>query len=200
MTWRLARSLETLRDEINAAAPTRSKASDGTVGDLSHSARASDHNPNGAGVVRAMDVTDDVPTFSADDLATTVAGLLGVHPALGSGAYVIRNSRIVSTDRLDEGWRPYSGSNPHDKHVHVSVATAAAGYDSTAAWLTEEDDMPFTEQQLRQIVRDETAKVVAAALDAPLNAKPGPKADQRFVDWSVRRAFKALLTSTGAVK
>jgi hypothetical protein len=158
MTWRLARSLETLRDEINAAAPTRSKASDGTIGDTAHSSRASDHNPNSAGVVRAMDVTDDKPTFSADALANAVAGLLGKHPALGSGAYVIWNWRIVSTDRLREGWRPYSGSNGHTKHVHISVATAASGYDSTAPWgVAEEDDM-FSDED-RAMLRELLAEV-----------------------------------------
>jgi len=42
MSWRLARSLEPLRNEVNAAAPNRSKASDGTIGDTAHSSRASD--------------------------------------------------------------------------------------------------------------------------------------------------------------
>lgn len=174
MSWRLARSLETLRDEINAAAPTRSKASDGTVGDTSHSARASDHNPNSAGVVRAMDVTDDAPTFSADDLARTVADLLGTHPALGSGAYVIWTRRIISADRRGEGWRPYSGSNPHNHHVHISVATSAAGYDSTAPWLEEPDDM-FTDDD-RKVITDNARDLAALT-----------KRFDRFADNSWRR-------------
>ena len=33
MTWRLARSLEVLRDQINLAYPRRSKARDGTLGE-----------------------------------------------------------------------------------------------------------------------------------------------------------------------
>ena len=60
MAWRLARSLETLRAQINALSPNRSKASDGTIGDAAHSARTSDHNPDGGGVVRALDLTHDV--------------------------------------------------------------------------------------------------------------------------------------------
>lgn len=70
-----------------------------------------------------------------------------------------------------------------------------------AAWPPiEEDDMPFTEKELRDIVRDETAKVVAAALDAPLNRNDAPKGDAEFRGWSVRRALKELLKNTGAVK
>lgn len=139
MTWRTARSLDVLLAEVNAAAPKRNKASDGSIGDAAHASRDSDHNPwvtvGGQGVVRARDITHD-PANRVDGnrLATDIASLLGKHPALGSGAYVIWNRRIISTDRLREGWRPYSGSNAHTKHVHVSVALAAAAFDSTAPW------------------------------------------------------------------
>lgn len=43
MTWRVAQSLEVLLAEVNAAAPNRNKAADGSIGDTSHSARASDY-------------------------------------------------------------------------------------------------------------------------------------------------------------
>lgn len=139
-TWRTARSLNVLLGEVNAAAPARSKVSDGTIGDAAHASRDSDHNPwviddQGVGVVRARDVTHD-PAGGVDGnkLSAAIGDLLGKHPALGSGAYVIWNRRIKSTDRLAEGWRPYTGSNPHDHHVHVSVATARSGYDSGARW------------------------------------------------------------------
>lgn len=148
MSWRTARSIDVLGDEIDAAYPGRSKASDGTIGDAAHATRDSDHNPfiivNGVGVVRARDITHDpAHGCDADVLADRVAGLiaLGAHPALRHGAYVIRNSRIFSFDRRGEGWRPYGGSNPHTKHVHVSVSLDPAGFDSTAPWgITEEVD------------------------------------------------------------
>ena len=79
MTWRLAGSLVTLRNEINAAYPGRSKVSDGSIGDTSHSARVSDHNPDAGGVVRAIDVTQDDPFDTptpADDVAEAVAEFL----------------------------------------------------------------------------------------------------------------------------
>lgn len=149
MTWRDARSIDVLKAELDTAYPNRSTASDGTIGDAAHASRDSDHNPwvvlNGVGIVRARDVTHDPDHgCDADVLAQRVAGLiaLGAHPALRHGAYVIRNRRIFSFDRRDEGWRPYTGSNPHEKHMHVSVSLDPTGFDSTARWgITEEEDV-----------------------------------------------------------
>lgn len=130
MSWRVARTLETLRGEIDKAAPRRNKASDGSIGDAAHSSRTSDHNPNGAGVVRARDFTHD-PAGGLDcfALASHLVGLLGKHPGLRGGAYIIWQGRIISTDRLGEGWRKYTGSNPHNHHLHLSCGRE--GYDST---------------------------------------------------------------------
>lgn len=130
-SWRPARSLDTLSDEIDDVAPHRSRASDGTIGDLAHSQRDSDHNPNGAGVVRAKDFTHDPDGgLDCNVLAEFLAARLGKHPALGVGAYIIWRGRIISTSRLSEGWRRYTGSNKHNHHLHLSVGTG--GYDSTA--------------------------------------------------------------------
>lgn len=160
MTWRVAQSLETLLAEVNAAAPHRSTASDGSIGDASHSSRESDHNPNEAGVVRARDFTHD-PDGGLDCnlLATSLeeAYHAGGNPALGSGAYTIWNRRILSRDRLSEGWRPYTGTNAHDHHLHQSVATARAGYDSTRPWgvMERKDEIDMaTTQELRKVVAD----------------------------------------------
>lgn len=169
MSWRVARSLDNLLDEVNTAAPNRSKASDGSIGDPAHAARVSDHNPNPAGVVRARDYTHD-PAGGLDCnlLAAFLADLLGEHPALASGAYIIWNNQIISRDRIDEGWRPYSGSNPHTKHLHLSVATAASGYDSAApwGWGTEGDDMSQYAEQLDRIEKKLTDLAVAEATRA----------------------------------
>jgi hypothetical protein len=157
-TWRPARSITTLLAEVNATAPNRSKLSDGIIGDPAHSSRVSDHNPNPAGVVRAVDITDDDEHgVDASALAEEIRqlGIRGGHPALGPGAYVISNGRIASAtqDGQPWDWEPYPGSNPHDKHCHVSVATAAAGYDSTTPWgvMTEEDPMTDYAAQLDRI-------------------------------------------------
>lgn len=176
MSWRVARSLDTLLAEVNAAAPNRSKLADGSIGDPAHAARESDHNPNAAGVVRARDITHDpADGCDADELAEHVRRLaLAGHPALGPGAYVIWNWRIASAteDSQPWDWEPYSGSNGHTQHVHISVATAAAGYDSTAPWgWNQEDDMADYAEELKAIKADTTAIRADLAAVKRQNAK-----------------------------
>lgn len=159
MTWRVATSLETLKAEVDAFAPGRSVASDGAIGDAAHASRDSDHNPwvidaLGIGVVRARDFTHDPDGgLDCNVLAERLAALLGTHPALGPGAYVIWNRRIMSTNRHAEGWREYTGTNPHDHHCHLSVCEAAPGYDSDETWkISEGSDMPITNEDADRII------------------------------------------------
>lgn len=116
-SWRLARSLEDLRSRINTIAPRRSKASDGTIGDPAHRARTSDHNPNADGVVCALDITHD-PAGGCDAGAIAESLRQSKDPRI---KYVIWNKRIFSSTMQPWVWRPYTGTNPHQKHVHVSV-------------------------------------------------------------------------------
>lgn len=141
MSWRLAYSLDTLRSQVNEAYPNRSKASDGTIGDIAHQAEASDHNPNSAGVVCAFDITNSPETgFDAHSLADRLLEVR--HPDL---KYIISNRRIAGAW---SGWRwePYGGSDPHDRHIHISVGVGPDGrsvqpYDDTIKWNVKEDIM-----------------------------------------------------------
>lgn len=117
MSWRAARSLDQLLSEVNAAAPNRGKAADGTIGDQAHAARASDHNPNAAGVVRARDFTHD-PEHGCDAGAIAEAIRKARDPRV---KYVIWNKRLFSATRAAWSWQEYTGDNPHQKHVHISV-------------------------------------------------------------------------------
>lgn len=127
-SWRLARSLETLRDEIRSVHPGTTVW---TIGDEAHV--VSDHRPNAAGVVCAIDVKDDGGMSLAEFAEHTRTRN---HPAW---KYTIFNRRIISKARLAEGWRRYSGSNPHTTHVHVSVGVGPDGrstgpYDDRSPW------------------------------------------------------------------
>jgi lysozyme family protein len=136
--WRLAKALEALRDQVNAAFPSRSKASDGTIGDAAHASRPSDHNPgiiDGAfGVVTAIDITHD-PRTGCDAGALAEALRMSQDSRI---KYIISNRRIVSSSAVGAvpawTWRAYTRPNPHEKHVHISVKAEKAFYDATGAW------------------------------------------------------------------
>lgn len=128
--WRLANGLVTLLEQVNQKWPQRSKESDGTIGDTAHSTRTSDHNPNGHGVVCALDVTNDPPHGLVSE---TLAELIraGRDPRVH---YVISNKKIAAFDREDWRWRPYTGSNPHNHHCHISLRQDARFYDDGRGW------------------------------------------------------------------
>jgi hypothetical protein len=136
--WRVANSLLALREQVNRRAPSRSKLSDGTIGDPRHRLRTSDHNPwvsdGRIGVVTAMDITHD-PSRGCDAGALAEA----IRSSRDSRVkYIIWNRRIANSSPIGSqaawAWRPYSGANPHDKHVHISVKSEKASYDSTIDW------------------------------------------------------------------
>lgn len=152
--WRLAHSLETLRAEVNALYPSRDKSSDGTIGDTSHAASASDHNPNSEGVVCAFDL--DVDIDGSDDSVVTpefvaLIEQLRAHPH-PNVKYVIYNRRMFSAYAAHGvapfTWRAYGGADPHTSHAHVSVGVGSDGhsapgtYDDTTSWLSSRPTIP----------------------------------------------------------
>lgn len=122
-TWRVALSLDILLRQLNERAPSRSKASDGSIGDAAHATRDSDHNPHyGPGIVTARDFTHDpVGGLDGQWLADTLARFRD--PRI---KYVIWNRRIMDArpEFQPWTWQPYAGTNPHTKHVHLSVVAS----------------------------------------------------------------------------
>jgi hypothetical protein len=129
--WRPAKSLVKLRAQINAMAPNRSKASDGTIGDTAHSKTKSEHNPNKDGVVRAMDITHD-PAGGCDCNVLAETLVAARDPRI---LYIIWNARICSSVVQPWTWRAYKGANKHTHHLHISVVETPAVYDNEAPWL-----------------------------------------------------------------
>jgi len=125
MSWHLAPSLVQLRSEVNRRWPNRPKGSDGTVGDTSHNARKSDHNPNERGSVNAFDIT-----YPGVDPKIVIAAV-SKHP---SANYVIFNKNIYSKK---SNWKAvaYTGTNPHKTHLHVSILQSASAERDTTPWL-----------------------------------------------------------------
>jgi hypothetical protein len=132
VSWRIAPALETLRAEINRAAPDRSKVSDGGIGDVAHSARVSDHNPcKCCGTVCARDFTND-PAGGLDAEALARWLVERLDPRV---KYVIWNRRIASGVKQAHPpgvWRRYTGADPHTGHLHLSVRHDLAN--DTSAW------------------------------------------------------------------
>ncbi|GAA2705164.1 peptidoglycan-binding protein [Micromonospora olivasterospora] len=125
MTAHLAPVLRVLREEINARWPHRDRGSDGWIGDAAHQARQSDHNPDrDDSSVNALDVDVD----GIDPLLVVRQCI--AHP---STQYVIHNRVIWSRSRGFAAAR-YTGSNPHTKHLHVSVSHQRVLEDSTRSW------------------------------------------------------------------
>jgi hypothetical protein len=118
----LCKAGQQLREQFDDCYSDRDRRSDGWIGDLRHSARPSDHNPDPqTGVVRAIDVDRDVHKSGKPDLMPDIADQLRLAAKKGEKriAYIIFAGRIASP-RMGWRWRKYSGSNPHNAHCHVS--------------------------------------------------------------------------------
>lgn len=126
-SWIVAESLDRLLAQLNALAPHRSKASDGSIGDDAHATRDSDHNPwlvlGGQRIVSARDFTND-PAGGLDCARLRDALVRGRDSRV---KYLIFNDQIISGARGPDPWQArsyaYAGPNRnrHTHHLHLSV-------------------------------------------------------------------------------
>jgi hypothetical protein len=127
--------LQALRD-ATARWPNRDRSSDGIIGDTAHQQRHSDHNDG-----NAFDLTHD-PAHGVD---CGVLSRLVIND--NRVTYVISNRQIYNRARVAEGWRPYTGLNPHNQHMHVSIGAASRDDLSPWPWSASAANRPFTSQQ-----------------------------------------------------
>lgn len=135
--WYAAPSLVTLRKEVDARWPGRSRASDGVIGDTRHAARTNSHNPVGGaggpgvgtrGAVHAIDIT-----ASGIDVQAVLSAVVGDARVW----YVIHDGQIWSRTT---GWAPVAHrGDPHTTHIHVNLreddqAVAVAAENDTRPW------------------------------------------------------------------
>lgn len=125
MKPKLSKSLVALREAIDDSFPSRSRVSDGTLGDSKHQKRGSksDHNPDAQGWVRAFDCTarlDDNP----ETMSYLVNQLREVAKRDGRLSYIIYQGKICSPI-LNWKWRNYKGASPHNHHAHFSFKKSA---------------------------------------------------------------------------
>lgn len=156
--WRLAPALIDLVAEVDTLAPDRSTASDGSIGDLAHQGRVSDHNPDD-GVVHAVDITDD-PTKGADVSRLWAQLVARRDPRV---KYLIHDGQIWRSYPKPglPAWtpEPYTGLNAHRSHGHISITDAAVN--DGRPWFNgndDEGDLDMTEKEVRELVADEVDK------------------------------------------
>jgi hypothetical protein len=109
--------------EATALFPKRKKASDGLLPSAAHVQQSpnSDHNTG-----LAVDLTHD-PASGVD--CVDIFEKLKQDKRV---TYLIFQGKIWSEERSKEGNRKYTGSNPHNKHLHISIKEACSN--DTYSW------------------------------------------------------------------
>lgn len=196
--WILVPCLAKLRDEFNTIAPSRDKASDGTIGDAAHQREVSDHNDDEVGSVPIHDAdrVHEVHAWDADNdlresdlsMEKVVQFVLGRcrSDAEKRLRYIIWNRRIWEASNK---WkqRPYTGPSPHTEHGHFSASYESALEASTASWHLEDIPVALTEADRRwflaaiQAERDEVAAEAAKRVWATPLQRPGEAAGKTTV-------------------
>lgn len=190
MSYFLAPSLVALRDETNARFAGRDTSSDGWIGDPSHAARKSSHNPDWdvppprRGIVRATDtdIDDNDPRHSlARELVAATVG----DPRVWYVIHKFPNAAPVIWSRTYDWQARAYGGHPHDGHVHVSlIETAAAEYD-TSSWYDPRKKRRRPQRISLEIVREQMLRA--------LDLRDGPVEQAAHV----RRFQRALVQKTG---
>jgi len=98
--------------QATAISPSRKKASDGLLPSAAHikQSPSSDHNTG-----YAVDLTHD-PKNGID--CTDIFEKLKEDKRV---KYLIFQGKIWSKEKAKQGNRDYTGSNPHNKHLHISI-------------------------------------------------------------------------------
>jgi len=179
VSWILVPCLVALRNEFNAIAPGRDKASDGSIGDSAHAQSPSDHNPDETGNTpyEDADTTNEVHAIDVDkdlrrpgwNMQKAVEIIVIRHRGGRDDRLqnVIYNRRIWSRQW---GWtaRVYTGANAHTQHAHFSARYTTAQENNTRPWgllEAEDDDMATI-----------TQTDFNARMDAWWNARMNPNA------------------------
>ncbi len=122
MGWYLNKFLTTWRAAVSKEYPSRSRKSDGTLGDARHAASVSEHNPDRDGSVDAWDMdvnllgSSNAHGSAREDAA--VEKLKREFQAQPGAQLWIHNGVIANKDVGKWKRRRYYGANPHKQHVH----------------------------------------------------------------------------------
>lgn len=153
---RLVPCLVQLRGEFDACFPGRDRASDGWIADAAHSA-GSDHQPDGRGLVHAIDVDAGLGSPIGDVVRHLVAR------KDRRLTYIIHARTIWSASH---GWNPrkYDGPNPHIEHAHISAADDPELEQDTRSFHLEEVPVALTAAD-KEWIAAEIRRVVTGDAD-----------------------------------
>ena len=109
--------------QATAIAPLRMKASDGLLPSNAHLKQSpvSDHNTG-----LAVDLTHD-PKNGID-----CADIFEILKADNRVKYLIFQGKIWSKEKAEQGNRQYTGTNAHNKHLHISIVDSYSN--DVSAW------------------------------------------------------------------
>lgn len=153
----LTKCLTRMRSDFGVRFSDRDETSDGWIGDKAHEQTTSGHNPDetGGGEYEDSDTKDEVRAIDVDDdlrdseinMQEVADNIIRTPNDIRRLKYMIYNRRIASRSN---GWRweSYSGSNPHDKHLHVSGDPAYDEDDSEFTSITKIGDEGMTPEEL----------------------------------------------------
>ncbi len=143
--------------QATALAPKRMKASDGLLPSAAH-LKASPNSDHNTGL--AVDLTHD-PKNGID--CDVIFEKLKEDERVD---YLIFKGKIWSRQRRKEGNRKYSGSNPHNKHLHVSIFSTHA--DDTSPWFWWLSQPKIVNQVKAKLQPAPKKKVTDGAIVAPV--------------------------------
>lgn len=155
MTWTLAHNLKARLAAVDAVWPTMTIF---TIGDQTHQAECSDHNPDARGIVHAIDIMTETDQSFDGAVSVILPWLLSSTADL---QYVIHDRKIWSRTNAFIP-KLYDGTDPHTNHIHVSGrhgtvganAATCTGYDAAAEDATPEGIDIMTAEQLATLVAE----------------------------------------------
>jgi hypothetical protein len=147
--------------QATALAPKRMKASDGLLPSVAHQ-KASPNSDHNTGL--AVDLTHD-PKNGID--CAVIFEKLKEDKRV---KYLIFQGKIWSRDKAKQGNRKYVGSNPHNKHLHVSI-NDGCGTD-TSPWFWWMNQPKVVNQVLAALQPQPKKKVVVSTPVAVCNCCP----------------------------
>ena len=121
---RNAKSLDVLAAQLRDRYPRITLYTEG------HRPNKTDHEPDKLGIVRAIDIMIAPKLGVTSDVEWALSRALTWDPR---AKYGIWDHEIASRARADEGWRHYTGPNPHIDHFHLSVVAGSLA-DDTRPW------------------------------------------------------------------